>query len=370
MIRSRSRTYQQADAAEQLVRHLARLQSREGDRILRTWRQLAKGIGKDVDGMTDRQARNRYRGAIRNTIGYLIDWGILAGYESLYEPSGEGRCIVVRLHAGVAQSVRAGQPWRPARRPDTSSQHPPRRERRPDPQHFFSSEVGTPLREYVVGSSAVDVEGGELAQARNGGASARVPGNGQTPHHRFLAHAARRRAIVKASAAASLILAPSPADRAGAAPALAASSALLALSVPDAARVLFGAVLPDVPPRLTVKRQAQLEAAAARLDHYGARRGTWIEVAYYQLAAWTDERDPGAGSWLSEAPRSLGALALELRRTANVWRHHALEHRSQRLRPLTAMRERNKVKRWRRELRELERRSPGAGRSIRRPRDA
>lgn len=106
-IRSRCRTEQQADACERLIRYLSRCERREGRRIDRTWRQLAAGLGKPVDGLSQRRARELYRGAIRRTIDYLIGWGYIESYETLYEPNGEGRCIVLTLPAGVAQSVQA-----------------------------------------------------------------------------------------------------------------------------------------------------------------------------------------------------------------------------------------------------------------------
>jgi hypothetical protein len=122
---------------------------------------------------------------------------------------------------------------------------------------------------------------------------------------------------------------------------------------------------PSVSLAISAKRQAQLEAAARRLDRIGGP-GEWLRVAGRVVEAWA------AGEpyfWCSEPPRSLGALALELRREANVRRYHQLAHRRDRLRPLAAMAERNKVKRWRAELRQLEREHPGGGRSLKRPRD-
>lgn len=108
-----------------MIRYLSRVQGREGDRILRTWSQLAKGLGLATEGLTDRQCRNRYRGSLYNTLDYLIAWGFLERREALYEPNGEGRCIVIVLPAGVAQSVRASRSL--SGRTDVRSARPPAR---------------------------------------------------------------------------------------------------------------------------------------------------------------------------------------------------------------------------------------------------
>lgn len=159
-IRSRCRTEQQADAAERLIRTLSRDQSRKGDQLTYTWRQLAGALGKPVEGLSQRQARDRYRGPIRHTLLYLIEWGYVAGFEALYEPNGEGRCILIRLPAGVAQSVRAsGNSRTDVRRGAARG------------RSSFCREVDTPLREPLrragpSSSSATRDREAERARAR------------------------------------------------------------------------------------------------------------------------------------------------------------------------------------------------------------
>lgn len=147
--------------------------------------------------------------------------------------------------------------------------------------------------------------------------------------------------------------------------AIAALPELQAVPIEPAARLLHGAFLPGVPPRLSQRRQAQLEAAARRLDHYSGRPGAWIEIAVRVLECWA----AGEMAWhLSEPPRSLGALALELRRIANDLRHRAICRRTERLRPVLEARRRAEIKRWRTDVRRLEREAgPHAGRSVRKP---
>jgi hypothetical protein len=115
-------------------------------------------------------------------------------------------------------------------------------------------------------------------------------------------------------------------------------------------RALLREVFPDVPGAISAKRQAQLEAACRRIDHYSGA-GEWIRFACVALAGWA----AGEYQWLTEPPRSLGALALELRREANMRRYGALSRRGERLRPLAAARERAQAKRGRAERRQLER---------------
>lgn len=196
----------------------------------------------------------------------------------------------------------------------------------------------------------------------NGGASAHVVTDASA-RERFLAHAAQRELIVKAGAAVSVLIADQGFESGGAA--ISESPAVLAAPVEPTARLLFAAALPEVPPRLSAHRQEQLEAAARRIDHYSAQRGAWIEYACSVLAGW-QVGEPS--SWVSGPPRSLGALAVELLREANMRRHGALERRRERLRPMTAARQRVEVKRWRAAARQLEAERVGGARSLARPR--
>lgn len=206
-------------------------------------------------------------------------------------------------------------------------------------------------------------------------------------YERWQAHAAQRRRRIHAVATISLSVARSSAEerederywddlahkwRSDLLPGarldpieLGAAEALHDAPICAVARELMRLALPEVNLAITAKRQAQLEAAARRLDHYSGRRGAWIEQAAIILNCWHGGEIAG---WVTEPPRSLGALAVELRRHANDRRHYALERRAQG--PVrTAARERQITKRWRRKLRAAEHQAPGAGWSLRRPRD-
>jgi hypothetical protein len=330
VIRARAHTQQQGEACERFLRYVVRCEAVDGERVDRTWRQLAKGLGKPTHGLTDRQCRNRYRGAIRNTIDYLVAWGLLEGREALYEPAlrpeaphGEGRCIVIVLKAGVAQSVRAAQSGisPPRRRPPVACQSPPGGDSAGSPQHFFSGDVCTPSRE---GDVDVDVAVKQrYSQASvNDGASARVGPCKSPAHERFLLHAASRRSLIHATARASLWFVDGGLERVGSD--LADDPQAQVAPVVPLARILTRFALPSVSPAISPKRRAQLEAAAARLDHYsGAGPGEWIRVATLILDGWAHGGCPG---FCTEPPRSLGALALELRREANMRRHFILRY--------------------------------------------
>lgn len=176
-----------------------------------------------------------------------------------------------------------------------------------------------------------------------------------------MAHAARRAQIVKATIAASLIVDRQGIEKGGVE--LAAHRALLDAPIEPVARLLFRLALPALPPAITAKRQAQLEAAARRLDHY-AGRGEWIRFVCSTLASWQGGEPVGwsrSAMWVDGPPRSLGALALELRREANWRRHRVLARRRQRLRPLQAARRRQAIKEWRADRRAAERAYPGFG---------
>jgi hypothetical protein len=141
----------------------------------------------------------------------------------------------------------------------------------------------------------------------------------------------------------SLVVARVGIENAG--PALAALPAVRDAPVTAVCRALYREALPGVEPRISAKRQAQLEAAARRLDRYsnaeGGQPGAWIEVACSVIATWAE---PASWCWLSDPPRSLGALAVELKREANMRRYGALRRRAERLRPLAAMHERAELK--------------------------
>ena len=329
--------------------------------MVRSVPQLVRALGLPYDG-TVKDARQRYRNQLVRTLGYLELMGWVEARETLYEANGEGRGILVRLKAGVAQSVRAGQYGGGGRDggrrgAHSGSEGPFRGGYGAD--RFFLAPVVIPLS-----GEAVNPSSEEIKSLRNGGASACVTGDLESPYGRFLAHAAERRRTVAATVALGVLMAGQGTQEGGSA--LAELPCAAQAPVTPLARAMFRTALPGVSPAISAQRGEQLEAAARRLDHYSGCPGIWVEVAARVLAGW---QDGIPGPFLTDPPRSLGALAIELRRLANTWRYGAQRRRRQRLRPLAASTERQKVKNWRAELREAERERPGSGRQLRRPRD-
>jgi hypothetical protein len=77
--------------------------------IDRTIPQLVRGMGLPL-GPTVHATRQRYRNQIFNTLGYLKAMGLVEGAaEAPRAADGRGRCILVCIPAGVAQSVRAAE---------------------------------------------------------------------------------------------------------------------------------------------------------------------------------------------------------------------------------------------------------------------
>jgi hypothetical protein len=324
--------------------------------VFRTWRQMCDALGLSHDG-TVKGAQTRHRGSLRNTLGYLQEMGWIEAWSAEYEANGEGRGILIRLSPRSSVDNAAGGGRRPPRGPRCAIAPG-------EGPHFFSGEVATPSRERPL---AVDVvpSSGCSPSARNGGASVRVPAEQLegTPAQRRAVHAAHEQLRVSVAAAASLAWARGIEE--GGCAALLANPGVISGPPMIVARALFDAALPDVAPRISAKRQAQLEAAAARIDRYSGS-GAWVRFAIAVLDGW---KSGELGVWLSEPPRSLGALALELRREANVRRHGALRRRRESLRPLAAAEHRQVIKRWRTERRRLDALYPGsgAGWTLRRP---
>jgi hypothetical protein len=77
----------------------------------RTYRQLQNFMAPYVGWprAVSRQDVRAYRTQIRATIGFLTELKYLGGRRARLRSSGEGRCIVVAVPAGVAQSVRAAE---------------------------------------------------------------------------------------------------------------------------------------------------------------------------------------------------------------------------------------------------------------------
>lgn len=105
----RSVRVRQAELCEEVFRALCRLQARTGDLVDVTCRSLMEAAGWPIQGLTVRQADQKFGRQLRNALTYLEEWKLIENRHALYEPNGEGRCIVVTLPAGVAQSVRASR---------------------------------------------------------------------------------------------------------------------------------------------------------------------------------------------------------------------------------------------------------------------
>ena len=104
----------QAELCESVYRALCRLEARTGPRVDITRRLLMEAAGWGVDGLTIDEAEVRFGSRLNRALGYLQAWELVEAREALYEPNGEGRCIVITLPAGVAQSVRAARRTRRA----------------------------------------------------------------------------------------------------------------------------------------------------------------------------------------------------------------------------------------------------------------
>lgn len=88
------------------------------------------------------------------------------------------------------------------------------------------------------------------------------------------------------------------------------------------ARVLLELADPGAFPAISAKRQRQLEASLRRLDRYAdfgrGRPGVGVEVLVDVI------RGDWRGLWPSprSRPRTLGGIAVCVRRLANEWRRH------------------------------------------------
>jgi hypothetical protein len=100
--------YDCLDWLERFGRWIGSLSVDEHREVLRSVPQFARALGLPYDG-TVKGARSRYRDQFVRSLGYLQRMGWVESVEAVYEPNGEGRGILVRLPAGVAQSVRAAE---------------------------------------------------------------------------------------------------------------------------------------------------------------------------------------------------------------------------------------------------------------------
>jgi len=344
----RDARYDCLDGLERWARWRQKLPEHERHVVLRTIRQLADAFERPHKGAKD--AHQRYQRIFKLQLGYLKAMGWVESFEPIYEANGEGKGILVRW-APVAQLDRG--PAYPRGRERCSE--PPRRPpvapgagsvgggEPPGDRSFSGGEVMPPSGRSVPSKPVVDVSDVDLSLLVNGGASARVPADASAlPSLTWAEYRRQARLVVRASAWWSFETA-NGASEGDAARKFSELPWAAEVPITDLARILHRCWLPDVPPLISAKRQAQLEAAARRIDRIEGP-GAWIAHACSVLECWAEgELD----DWLSEPPRSLGALAIWLRRTANERRFWQLERRHERLRPLAAARQRQAIKRWR-----------------------
>jgi hypothetical protein len=276
---------------------LDRCRARDGDEILRSVPQIVRAMKRELGWQPRagvRANRDAYRAQIRRQLDTLQAIGWLDSWDSVLRPNGEGVGIVIRLSADVAQLAKAP----PRRRAQHGRQEGTTRTRR---RAFSEPEMHPPSR------GCVELRSPQPITAVGACAPGRLP----PPDGRDRAELYdRARAALAASAVA----------RAGekVPDTLARLPWLAELPAADVARAALAAYHPDVAPRITLRRQQQLDRAVRRLDRYAdmgkGRRGVGIE----QLVAACRELAPpweGAGR-----PRSLGAVAVVLHRQSLKWR--------------------------------------------------
>jgi hypothetical protein len=247
---------------------------------------IAPQLGWKFDGtVSDAKLR---RASLRRTLDYLEAMGYLEDRSHLTKGNGEGRCIVVRLAAPVAQLDRATPLRRPRRGPRIAN-----------PQARLSSSA-------VLGPPSF---GGRLRRGfslRETPSSAGGGGRARPPRRAVLADANERSDWIDRSAAQ---IGKLPA-REG----VALAARLLDGLVAD----LFGRPGGEGP----LRASAQLEAALARLDRYAdmgsGRAGAGFELAAELVAATSEDLARGERD---AAPRHLGYFVPELRRVARRWKH-------------------------------------------------
>lgn len=285
----------------------------DGEQVLRSVPQLCRAMGLPYRNVRD--ARTRYGHQIRRTLDSLAEMGLLEGREPVLQASGAGRGILTRVPAGVAQSVGATPYVRRPAAPETRRQAA-RREAHEEPRSSSSRSLQPPsgepaaLRTELVSSKALTpsgVHGGACVRAR--------PDRWQEVRDRARSTERARAALTIGKRLGSEVV--DVVDR---------SPWMATAPVTSVARALMEQVIPGVAPLLSAKQQHRLEAAARRIDRYtpGEEPGRWIPVAIDML-------EGGWRRYLSEPPRSLGALALCLRRYANAARFGELVARGGRL---------------------------------------
>jgi hypothetical protein len=106
----RGMTYVQRPRCAQLLQILARKAPPDGSPLHTTWPQLAGALGFPIMGMSVSEIGRRYETRISNSMRYLVAAGYVEPWAVSYEGhTREPNGILVRLPAGVAQSVRAAE---------------------------------------------------------------------------------------------------------------------------------------------------------------------------------------------------------------------------------------------------------------------
>jgi hypothetical protein len=96
-----------------------------GRTIHRSWAQMFLGVARDLDWHLHgprRQIHARYCNQVKRRLDHLVDIGDLEAWEPVYNANQESTGILLRVPAGVAQSVRPARIPRRFRRPGQVAQ--------------------------------------------------------------------------------------------------------------------------------------------------------------------------------------------------------------------------------------------------------
>lgn len=308
----------QVEGTTALLRRLANAALRgDGLTVHRTWRQFARGLGLADERTTVDEVETRFRGTLRNRLRYLELTGFVESWEAIYDGRGESTGILVRLPAGVAQSVRAT----PSARPQGM---PPRRPgcvRMPPPTGASATLPRAPAPR--AGPECSDFSlCGEINRPRRGlVVTSPSPSTSST---------AQRGACTRESAEAARCVRAALVERrellgeeGGAA--IVAALPWLALVAPavlarEACRVAMPS-LTDL--RLSMLWEGRLDAAVVQIDRCAGRPGAGAELLLDLITEDGGRPDPlllellgGEKPRRDRKPRTLGAIAVAARRWA------------------------------------------------------
>jgi len=290
----------------------------------RTWRQLSRGVGWAEKGMTVAEVHNRFKSQWHRTLDYLVVAGRIDGWAPIYEGR-ESTGVMIRIPAGVAQSVQATRSrQRVERRPSCSPAEPPQDssgvrlpvgDPGPDPP-FFEREDGTPPK-----GLGGDLRESRSTSSRNTRREARDARERRGPIDVRAALEAHRDLLDERGGAAVVRAVP---WLAGVAPSVLAR---------EACRVWW----PELDPRLSAKWGAQLERSVEQLDRLGGRGagaamvlnltgadGGQADPMLQDLLIGSKGRRPATFKWRDQrfptvpvhTPLTLGAIAVAMRRWA------------------------------------------------------